>query len=74
MPTAGGDRSDMERVTPRWSVRKRDGRWRVYDRGVWSETYDSLPEAHTEATCNAVADILYAPGGLTLLAEMRNKL
>lgn len=62
----------MQPVKRRWTVRKRDGRWRVYDNGVWSETFDTLPEAHTEATCHAVADILYTPGGLTLLAEMRH--
>lgn len=56
---------------PRWSVRKRNGRWRIYDRDVWSDTCDTLPEAHTYATANAVADVLYAPGGLTLLADMR---
>lgn len=55
----------------RWTVCKRDGRWRVYDRGVWSTTHDTLVDAHTEATQNAVADVLYAPGGLTLLAEFK---
>lgn len=61
----------MERIKPRWTVRKVDGRWRIYDRGTWAETYDTLPEAHTFATCNAVADILYQPGSLTLLAHMK---
>ena len=61
----------MQRVVPRWSVRKRLGSWRVYDRGVWWSTFDTLREAHTEATCNAVADVLYAEGGLTLLAQMK---
>lgn len=57
----------------RWSVAKRGGRWRVIDRGVWAETHDSLAEAHTSATQNAVADRLYEPGGLTLLAQLLNR-
>lgn len=61
----------MHRVIPRWTIKKRDGQWRVYDRGVWVETFNTLQEAHTEATRNAVADILYQPGGLTLLAELK---
>lgn len=61
----------MNRAKPHWAVRKRDGRWRVYKRGTWADTFDTLPEAHTDATQNAVAETLYAPGGLTLLAEMR---
>lgn len=61
----------MHHVKPRWAIRKRDGRWRIYDRGTWADTYDTLPDAHTAATQNAVAETLYAPGGLTLLAEMR---
>ena len=63
----------MQRVKPRWSVRKVAGRWRVYDRDVWSDTFDTLVEAHTEATCNAVFDVLYAPGGLTVLAELKGR-
>jgi len=55
---------------PRWSVCKRNGRWRVCDRGVWWSTHDSLYEAGTEAMQNAVADMLYAPGGLTWLMRM----
>ena len=54
----------------RWSVAKRDGVWRVYDRGVWHDSYETLVEAHTDATCNAVADVLYAPGGLSCLARL----
>ncbi len=61
----------MHNQTKRWTVRKRDGRWRVYDHGTWSHTYDTLEEAHTDATCNAVADTLYAPGGLTMLAQLK---
>lgn len=57
----------------RWSVVKRDGRWRVLDRGQWSCTFDSLEEAHTWATQCAVADRLYAPGGLSLLAMLYGK-
>jgi len=55
----------------RWTVCKRDGSWRVYDRGVWAETYDSLEEAHTAATQNAVIDVLFKPGGLSLLALLK---
>lgn len=54
----------------RWSVCKRDGRWRVLDRGVWAETYDTLAEAHTAATQHAAADLLYRPGGLTDFARL----
>jgi hypothetical protein len=61
----------MERIKPRWTIAKRHGQWRIYDRGTWWDTYNTLPEAHTAATQNAVADILYQPGGLTLLEEMR---
>lgn len=63
----------MRRVVPRWSVVKRDGRWRVLDRGVWSDTFDSLEEAHTWATQNAVADVLYRPGGLSWLAWFKER-
>ena len=42
----------------RWSIRKVNGRWRVYDRGVWHETHATLPEAHTAATQYAVMDEL----------------
>jgi hypothetical protein len=56
-----------------WTVKKRAGTWRVYDRGVWHDTFDTLEEAHTYATQNAVADALYQPGGLSLLAEMKGQ-
>lgn len=56
----------------RWRVCKRHGAWRIYDRGTWWDTYNTLTEAHTVATQNAVADTLYQPGGLTLLEEMRH--
>lgn len=61
----------MTRVKPRWSIRKRDGQWRVYDRGVWADVYNTLDDAHTYATQCAVADVLYQPGGLTLLEELK---
>lgn len=54
----------------RWSVRKRDGAWRVYDRDVWWDTFDSLPEAHTEATQCAICDELWQPGGLTRFTNL----
>lgn len=56
----------------RWSIRYRDQRWRVYDRNVCWDTFDTLPEAHTWATQTAVADVLYAPGGLTILSYLIN--
>lgn len=57
-------------MASRWSVRKKGGQWRVYDRQWWHDTFDTLEEAHTYATQCAVADILYEPGGLTLLAKL----
>lgn len=54
----------------RWTVCKRDNEWRVYDRGIWSDTFLTLPEAHTYATQNAVADILFMDGALTLLRSL----
>ena len=55
----------------RWSVRKRNGAWRVYDRGHWHDSFDTLVDAHTYATQCAVADELYEPGGLTWLAKIQ---
>ena len=54
----------------RWTVCKRDGRWRVLDRGCWHDTFDSLEEAHTFAQQCAVTDILFEPGGLTILKAL----
>lgn len=55
-------------MTPkRWSVRKREGRWRVIDRDTWHDTADTLEEAHTYATQLAAADVLFDNGGLTRL-------
>ncbi len=53
-----------------WRVCKRDGEWRVYQRGTWAEAYPTLVEAHTSATQNAVADMVFAPGGLTRCREL----
>lgn len=58
-------------MTKRWTVAKRDGRWRVLDRGVWHDTFDTLEQAHTYATQCAVADVLFETGGLDLLANMK---
>lgn len=55
----------------RWSVRKVNGTWRVFDRGIWHDSFDSLPAAHTYATQCAVADEIYEPGGLTRLSILR---
>jgi hypothetical protein len=68
-----------------WAVCKRAGRWRIYQRRsygwvwhdvegygwVWHDVEDTLTEAHTAATQYAVIDELFAPGGLTRLAQMR---
>jgi hypothetical protein len=54
----------------RWSVVKREGRWRVLDRGAWHETHDTLAQAHTAATQYAVIDECFAPGGLTRLKDL----
>jgi hypothetical protein len=57
----------------RWKVIKRNNRWRVLDGGAWHETHDTLVDAHTAATQNAVAADLYSPGGLTCLATLRQR-
>ena len=60
-----------QRSHDRWRVQKRQGRWQVIDRRCcWHSTFDTLTEAHTEATQNSVAEVLYAPGGLTTLATL----
>lgn len=61
------------RLSKRWTVRKRAGEWRVYDRGVWADRFPSLEAAHTWATQCAYADELYSPGGLTVLAHLRKR-
>jgi hypothetical protein len=58
-------------MAKRWAVIKREGAWRVTDRGCWHDTFPTLPEAHTYATQCAVADVLYEPGGLTELARLQ---
>lgn len=60
-------------MTARWTVHKRDGKWRVSDRGVWHDTFESLWDACTYATQCAVADELYAPGGLTCLKSLQSQ-
>lgn len=54
-----------------WTIAKRNGKWRVYDRGIWWDEFDTLEEAHTHATQNAVTDVLWQPGGLSLLALLK---
>jgi hypothetical protein len=56
----------------RWSVRFRNGEWRVYDGRAWHDRYPTLPEAHTEATKHAIACELFAPGGLARYAAWRD--
>lgn len=53
-----------------YSVCKRDGRWRVYQDDTWTDTFDTLDEAHDWASQCAVADVLYEPGGLTRMTLM----
>ena len=54
----------------RWSVVKREGQWRVLDRGAWHETHDTLAQAHTAATQYAVIDECFKAGGLTRLKDL----
>jgi hypothetical protein len=49
----------------RWSVKFRDGEWRVYDGKWFADRFPTLPQAHTAATQLAIATELFAPGGLT---------
>lgn len=55
----------------RWTVAKRAGQWCVFDRGIMWDQFPDLDSAHTWATQNAVADVLYEPGGLTLLTILK---
>lgn len=57
----------------RWTVKKKNGYWTVFDRGIAWDCFNTLDEAHTWATCNAVADVLYAPGGLTCLRRLQRR-
>lgn len=56
----------------RWTIRKRNGRWRVYQDEWWWDTFDTLEDAHTYATQSAVADTLFNPGGLLKLANLKH--
>jgi hypothetical protein len=49
----------------RWSVKFREGEWRVYDGQSWADRFPTLTETHTAATQSAIAAELCAPGGLT---------
>ena len=53
-----------------WFVCKRHGKWRVYERGSWWDSFDSLPEAHSAALAGSVSDELFNPGGLCRLAKL----
>lgn len=53
-----------------YKVRKRQGSWRIYERGSWLDAFDTLQEAHTYAMQSAAAAELYEPGGLTRLRVM----
>lgn len=59
-------------LSKRWTVRKRHGRWAVYDRDVCWDHFDTLTEAHTWATQCAISDTLHSPGGLTLLRYLQS--
>lgn len=57
----------------RWSVAKLDNnKWGVFDHGTWFDTFNTLHEAHTYATQLAVADCLFAPGGLNTLRSLQD--
>ena len=58
------------RLMGEWRVCKRAGVWRVYDRGVWADSFDSLRDAHSWALAASVADVLFKPGGLSYLGEI----
>jgi hypothetical protein len=60
-------------IPKRWTVKKKNHYWVVFDRGVAWDCYDNLAAAHTLATQNAVADVLYAEGGLTCLLELKKE-
>jgi hypothetical protein len=50
----------------KWSIRFRNGQWRLYDTaGNWHDTFNDLPEAHTWGTAQAITQELFEPGGLT---------
>ena len=54
----------------KWRVCKRAGVWRVYDRGVWADSFDSLRDAHSWALAASVSDELFNRGGLTRMREI----
>ena len=54
----------------RWRVCFRDGSWRIYDRGMWHDTADTLHQAHDEATRLAISCELWEPGALTRLKNL----
>ena len=55
----------------RWSVRRWKAGWGVFDRDICFDSFPTLEEAHTYATQCAVADVLFASGGLMMLADMK---
>lgn len=50
-------------------VCKREGVWRVYDRGIWADSFDTLEDAHTFATQCAVVNAIFEPGALIALKQ-----
>ena len=53
-----------------YRVCKRAGVWRVYERGAWADSFDSLPEAHSWALAAAISDQLFNRGGLSRFAAL----
>ena len=53
-----------------YQICKRDNVWRLYQRGIWLDTFPTLQEAHTYATACAITDLLFEPGGLTCLKKL----
>lgn len=57
----------------RFTVRKRHGKWRIYDHNTWHDTTDTLTEAHTWATQLAIITQLCTPGGLTKYTQLTQR-
>lgn len=43
----------------RWSVRKREGVWRIYDGRIWHDSGESLPDALLLATAYASTQFVW---------------
>jgi hypothetical protein len=70
-PADRQEKSEVTTIPKRWTVKKKNDYWVVFEGGVAWDCFENLREAHTWATKNAVADELYAEGGLTCLSELK---